>query len=63
MYNVHIEVESLVYIYVYVGSRTMFFPVSSPSTMKSTMLFEIHFFTILIYIELNTTTLIVLATH
>ena len=28
MYNVHIEVESLVYIYVYVGSRTIFSPVS-----------------------------------
>ena len=27
MYDVHIEVESLVYIYVYVGSRTIFFPV------------------------------------
>jgi len=27
MYNVHIEVESLVYIYVYVGSWTIFFPV------------------------------------
>jgi len=27
MYNVHIEVESLVYIYVYVGSRTIFSPV------------------------------------
>ena len=27
MYNVHIEVESLVYIYVYVGSKTIFFPV------------------------------------
>jgi len=33
MYNVHIEVESLVYIYmhVYVGSRTIFFPVISVS--------------------------------
>jgi len=28
MYDVHIEVESLVYIYVYVGSRTIFFPVT-----------------------------------
>ena len=27
MYDVHIEVESLVYIYVYVGSRMIFFPV------------------------------------
>jgi len=27
MYNVHIDVDSLVYIYVYVGSRTIFFPV------------------------------------
>ena len=27
MYDVHIEVKSLVYIYVYVGSRTIFFPV------------------------------------
>ena len=27
MYDVHIEVESLVYIYEYVGSRTIFFPV------------------------------------
>jgi len=30
MYNVHIEVASLVYIiyiYVYVGSKTIFFPV------------------------------------
>jgi len=26
MYNVHIEVASLVYIYVYVGSKTIFFP-------------------------------------
>ena len=30
MYDVHIEVESLVYIYVYVGSRTIFFPVNRP---------------------------------
>jgi len=29
MYDVHIEVESLVYIYVYVGSRTIFFPVGN----------------------------------
>jgi len=28
MYDVHIEVESLVYIYVHMGSRTIFFPVS-----------------------------------
>jgi len=27
MYNVHIEVASLVYIYVYVGSKTIFPPV------------------------------------
>jgi len=27
MYYIHIEVESLVDVYVYVGSRTMFFPV------------------------------------
>jgi len=31
MYDVHIEVESLVYIYVYVGSRTIFFPVANPT--------------------------------
>jgi len=29
MYNVHIEVASLVYIYVYVGSKTIFSPVDS----------------------------------
>jgi len=28
MYNVHIEVASLVYINVYVGSKTIFFPVA-----------------------------------
>ena len=27
MYKIHIEVASLVYIYVYVGSKTIFFPV------------------------------------
>jgi len=31
MYNVHIEVASLVYIYVYVGSKTIFFPVDKSS--------------------------------
>ena len=31
MYDVHIEVESLVYIYVYVGSRTIFSPVVKTS--------------------------------
>ena len=30
MYDVHNGVESLVYIYVYVGSRTIFFPVIYP---------------------------------
>ena len=34
MYDVHIEVESLVYIYVYVGSRTIFFPVLINSLWK-----------------------------
>jgi len=36
MYDVHIEVESLVYIYVYVGSRTIFFPV----VMKTLLSFK-----------------------
>jgi len=27
MYNGHVKVASLVYIYVYVGSKTIFFPV------------------------------------
>ena len=35
MYDVHIEVESLVYIYVYVGSRTIFFPVSATHNTKT----------------------------
>jgi len=38
MYNVHIEVESLVYIYVYVGSRTIFSPVIPTFTLLSASL-------------------------
>jgi len=36
MYNVHIEVASLVYIYVglYVGSKTIFFPVNTTTCTK-----------------------------
>jgi len=34
MYNVHIEVASLVYIYVYVGSKRFFSPVFSKNPAK-----------------------------
>ena len=47
MYDVHIEVESLVYIYVYVGSRTIFFPVIYIRSIHNIM--NIHFCTCTMY--------------
>ena len=42
MYDVHIEVESLVYIYVYVGSRTIFFPVMNSFIKTEAVIFPMQ---------------------
>ena len=51
MYDVKIEVESLVYIYVYVGSRTIFFPVmlSRRSGIKNIHLCSMNIIVVLLH--------------